>query len=391
MRTQVVIVGAGPAGLILSQLLHNDHIESIILEKHDRAYVEGRIRAGVLEPSTVDVLRSAGAGERIDRDGLAHRGFYLSDGSSLIHIDLHGLTGGKHMTVYGQSEMVKDLIAIIVGRGGELVFDAGKVRIDGLQTDRPRVSYSKNGVDHQIDCDFVAGCDGFHGVSRSCIPAGALQIFERSIPCAWLGILADVPPCSDEIIYASHERGFALASMRSRTRSRYYIQCPLDQRPEQWADEQIWDELAARLGHSEGGHIARGPLLEKSIAPLRSFVAEPMSHGRLFIAGDAAHIVPPTGAKGLNLAAGDAYLLSCAVAAYYRFGDRSGLQAYSARALARVWKAERFSWWITSLTHRLSADDAFTRRLQLAELDYLRGSRAAQSALAENYAGLALA
>ncbi len=389
MRTQVAIIGAGPAGLLLSQLLQKEGIESVILEKHERVYLEKRIRAGVLEPHTVDLLRRAGVADRMDRDGLPHRGFGFSFDRGQFRIDLHELTGGAQMMVYGQSELTRDLIAAIVSRGGDLVFGADQVRPADLQSDRPSVTYVKNGITHRIECDFVAGCDGYHGVARSCIPANALKIFERSYPFGWLGILADVPPCHDEIIYANHERGFALASMRSRTRSRYYIQCGIDERVELWPDHQIWDELALRLG-PVSGRMVRGPVLEKSIAPLRSFVAEPMSYGRLFLAGDAAHIVPPTGAKGLNLASADVYYLSRALTAFYRSGDVAELGAYSERALSRVWKAERFSWWITALTHRFAEHDGFARKLQLAELDYLRGSRAAQAAVAENYVGLAL-
>jgi len=390
VRTQVVIIGAGPAGLLLSQLLQIEGIESVILEKHERAYLEARIRAGVLEPRTVDLLRRAGVGDRMDREGLPHGGFCFSFDRGQFRIDLQELTGGGHMMVYGQSEVTKDLIAAIIARGGNLVFGADQVRPADLQSDRPTVTYVKNGITHRIECDFVAGCDGYHGVARSCIPVDVLKIFERSYPFGWLGILADVPPCHDEIIYANHERGFALASMRSRTRSRYYIQCGIDERVEQWSDNQIWDELALRLGPLTGGRMVRGPVLEKSIAPLRSFVAEPMSYGRLFLAGDAAHIVPPTGAKGLNLASADVYYLSRALTVFYRSGDMAELGGYSARALSRVWKAERFSWWITALTHRFAEQDEFARKLQLAELDYLRGSRAAQAAVAENYVGLAL-
>ena len=344
MKTQVAIIGAGPAGLLLQQLLHVAGVRSVIVERRERDYVEGRIRAGVLEQGTVDLLDKAGAGARMRRDGLVHDGFSLASDGERFRVDLRDLTGGSTVMVYGQTEVVKDLIELAAERATPIVFGAQDVALQGLETDRPYVTWSTNGQAERLDCDWVAGCDGFHGVSRAAIPADVLKTYERVYPFGWLGILADVPPCEPELIYASHANGFALASMRSAARSRYYLQAPLDTALADWPDERIWDELAIRLGPDAHCAMARGPSIEKSIAPLRSFVSEPMRHGRLFLAGDAAHIVPPTGAKGLNLAASDVAMLSEAIAAFYASGSEARLDDYSGRALARVWKAERFSW-----------------------------------------------
>jgi p-hydroxybenzoate 3-monooxygenase len=389
MRTQVAIIGGGPAGLLLQQLLHIAGVESVVLEQRSRAYVEGRIRAGVLEQVTVDLLEKVGVASRMRAEGLVHDGFSMAVDGDKFRIDLKRLTGGKTVTVYGQTEVTKDLMDAAGERRCPIVFGAESVALHGLDGDRPHVTYRDDGQDQRLDCDFVAGCDGYHGVSRASIPADVLKTYEKVYPFGWLGILADVPPCDHELIYSNHERGFALGSMRSNTRSRYYVQAPLETSLEDWPDERVWDELAARLGPEAAAHMARGPSIEKSIAPLRSFVAEPMRWGRLFLAGDAAHIVPPTGAKGLNLAASDVHYLSEALITFYGTGAADGIETYSARALARVWKAERFSWWFTGLTHRFPDTDAFARRMQTAEIDYIRGSQAAQTALAENYVGLA--
>ena len=389
MRTQVAIIGAGPAGLLLSHLLRVAGIDSVVLERRDRAYVEARVRAGVLEPITVELLRKVGVAERMDREGLVHDGVKMVFDGELFRLDLTVLTGAAVM-VYGQTEVTADLIAASISRGMPLEFEAADVALHDVATGQPWVSYAKDGEARRLDCDFIAGCDGFHGPSRAAIPAEVLKTFERIYPFGWLGILADTPPADHDLAYSSHQRGFALASMRSAVRSRYYIQCPITERLEDWPDERLWDELALRLGPTLAAGMTRGPSIEKSIAPLRSFVAEPMRHGRLFLAGDAAHIVPPTGAKGLNLAASDVHYLSEALAGFYADGSDAGLDGYSARALARVWKAERFSWWFTSLMHRFPDTDAFGRRIQAAEFDYLRGSRAAAMAVAENYVGLAI-
>jgi len=390
MRTQIVIIGAGPAGLLLSQLLHRAGIENIVLDQRSRAHVEGRIRAGVLEQGTVEMLERAGTAERLHREGLIHRGVTLAIEGELLKIDFDRLGVAASVTIYGQTEIVKDLIEAAVARGQPPLFEATDVAIHDIESERPFVTYVKDGEPQRLDCDFVAGCDGQHGVSHACIPADIRKRFERIYPFGWLGIMAEVPPCHDEIIYASHERGFALASLRSLTRSRCYIQVPLDEKIVDWPDERFWQEFATRLGPNTQRPLATGPSIEKSIAPLRSSVTEPMRHGRLFLAGDAAHIVPPTGAKGLNLAVSDIRFLSEAFAAFYRDGSTAPLDAYSGKALSRVWKAERFSWWLTTLLHRFPDADAFTRKMQMAELDYLRHSRAAQTALAENYVGLAL-
>jgi len=385
MRVPVVIIGAGPAGLLLSQLLAREGIENIILERQNRAYVEARIRAGILERLTVELLERCGASERMRREGLVHDGFSILLNGELFRIDMRALTGFA-VTVYGQTELTKDLIDAVTARNGRIEWEADDVALHDVDSAAPYLTFVKEGVTERIDCDFIAGCDGFHGVSRGSIPASRVSLYERKYPFGWLGILADVPPCNHELIYSNHERGFALASMRSPTRSRYYIQCPLEEKLEEWPDERIWEELQARLGEA-AANITRGPALEKSIAPLRSFVAEPMQYGRLFLAGDAAHIVPPTGAKGLNLAASDVFYLSRALIAFYRQGSADELSDYSERALTRVWNAERFSWWFTGLTHRFPDMDSFARRIQLAELSYIKQSRAAQITMAENYVG----
>ena len=388
MRTQVAIIGGGPAGLLLSQLLHVAGIDNVVLERRDRAYVEERIRAGVMEQGTVQLLEKVGAAGRLHAEGLPHDGVVLASDGETFRVDLKELSG-KSVMVYGQTEMTRDLNAILAERDLP-IFQAENVDLHDIDSDAPFVTYLKDGRRHRIDCDFIAGCDGSHGVSHTMIPHNVRRAFERIYPFGWLGILADVPPCNEELIYSSHERGFALASMRSHSRSRYYVQVPLDTKIEDWPDERLWDELAVRLGPEAAARMTRGPALEKSIAPLRSFVCEPMRHGRLFLAGDAAHIVPPTGAKGLNLAASDVHYLSEAIIAFYRSSTQTLLDGYSATALARVWKAVRFSWWFTNLMHRFPDADGFGRKVQIAELDYLKQSRHAAASVAENYVGLPL-
>jgi len=387
-RTQIAIIGAGPSGLLLAHLLDRAGIETVVLERQSRAYVEARIRAGVLEQGTVDLLAEVGLGERMAREGLPHRGFDLAFDGARHRIDLFGLTGGKKVMVYGQTELTKDLGDARARSGAPIVYEAADVSIHGADGGSPFLRYVKAGQTHELRCDFVAACDGAHGIGRRSMPAAHVRTFERVYPFGWLGILADVPPCSHELIYARHPNGFALASMRSPSRSRYYVQCAIDEKLENWPDERIWDELKIRLGPVAAGHITVGPSIEKIIAPLRSFVAEPMRWGRLFLAGDAAHIVPPTGAKGLNLAVGDVRILSRAFVAFFKSGDSSLIDRYSKDCLARVWKAVRFSWWMTQLMHRFSVEETFETRVQEAELDYLVGSRAASQALAENYVGL---
>jgi len=389
VKTQVAIIGAGPAGLLLGHLLRAEGVDCVIVERTSPEHVLGRIRAGVLERVTTDLMDRLGLGTRMHAEGLVHDGFNLADGGRLIRIDIAALTG-KHVTVYGQTEITHDLMDAAPGRGLEIVYDAEDVTLHDIEGDAPSLTYRKAGVDHRIEARFIAGCDGFHGPSRQAIPAGAGAVYERVYPFGWLGILADVPPCNHELIYANQDRGFALASMRSPTRSRYYIDVPLTEALEDWPDERVWDELALRLGPDVAAHIVRGPALEKSIAPLRSFVFAPMRYGSLFLAGDAAHIVPPTGAKGLNLAASDVTYLSDALIAHFRKGDPDGLAGYSDKALARVWKSERFSWSLTKLMHRFPEDGPFERQMQLAELDYIASSTAARTAIAENYVGLAL-
>ncbi|HJV41373.1 4-hydroxybenzoate 3-monooxygenase [Caulobacter sp.] len=390
MRTQVAIIGAGPAGLLLAHLLRRAGLDAVVLERRDRDYVEGRVRAGVLEQVTVDLMNDLGLGKRMRAEGLVHTGTNIAADGELFRIDMAELTGGSTVMVYGQQEVMKDLFDAAEPRGVQIIFDAEDVALHDIDSAKPHVTWRKDGFEHRLDCDFIAGCDGYHGVSRAAIPADVLKTFERVYPFGWLGVLAEVPPCDHELIYSNHDRGFALASMRSPTRSRYYIQCGLDEKIEDWSDERFWDELCLRLGPEAGARVTRGASFEKSIAPLRSFVSEPMRHGRLFLAGDAAHIVPPTGAKGLNLAASDVVMLAEALTEHYQEGSDAGVNGYSARALARVWKAERFSWWFTGLTHRFPDRDGFDRKMQVAELAYMRGSRAAQVTLAENYVGLPL-
>jgi p-hydroxybenzoate 3-monooxygenase len=385
--TQVGIIGAGPSGLLLSQLLSLNGIDNVVLEQRSREYVESRIRAGVLEQGTVDLLKTAGVGERLQRDGLVHEGFEIAFAGRRERIDLKGLTGGSTITVYGQTEVTKDLFEARLAAGGKIRCEAEHVAIQDIEGKRPRLRYRMNGRDRELDCEFVAGCDGFRGVSRASVPATALKTYERVYPFGWLGILSETPPVAHELIYANHPRGFALCTMRSRSRSRYYVQCAADEDVALWPDERFWDELRARLPPETAATLVTGPSIEKSVAALRSFVAEPMRFGRLFLVGDAAHIVPPTGAKGLNLAAADVRILYRALIEYFRTGSSALIDRYSAVCLKRVWKAERFSWWFTSMTHRFS-DDEFAYRLQLAELDYITSSHAGRMTMAENYVGL---
>jgi p-hydroxybenzoate 3-monooxygenase len=384
-RTQVAIVGAGPAGLTLAQLLHRAEIESVVLEDRSRHYVEHRIRAGVLEQATVDVLDGAGVGERLAREGIPHDGLHLQFGGERHHLSLRELTGGRRIVIYGQTEVVKDLIAARLGAGLPLHFEVDDVAVHDVESDAPHVTYVHEGGEHRLECDVIAGCDGFHGVCRPAIER-VLTHFSREYPFAWLGILAEAPPSSEELVYTHHERGFALLSLRSPALSRLYLQCRPDENLDEWPDERIWEELRRRV-ELDGLPLNEGPVLEKGVTGMRSFVAEPMQHGRLFLAGDAAHIVPPTGAKGLNLAIHDVTFLAAALERWYGSGDESALAAYSDRCLARVWRAEHFSWWMTSMLHRIS-DDPFDHQLQLSQLRYVVGSEAAARSLAENYVGL---
>ena len=388
MRMQVAIIGSGPSGLLLGQLLATIGVETIILERSSREHVLGRVRAGVLEQGTVDLLGEAGAADRLHAQGLPHEGISLAFDGRAHRIDMTALTGGKHVTVYGQTEVTLDLMQKREAAGLVTFFETSNVALHEFGGASPFVTYDKDGLAHRIDCDFIAGCDGYHGVSRRSVPEGALKTFERQYPFGWLGVLAEVPPADHELVYANHERGFALCSMRSPQRSRYYVQVPADERVEAWSDDRFWDELRRRLPPQIATAVTTGPSFEKSIAPLRSFVAEPMRFNRLFLVGDAAHIVPPTGAKGLNLAASDVRYLFAGLREFYREGEQTGLEAYSSKALSRVWKAVRFSWWMTTMLHRFPETGEFGQRIQEAELDYLVHSKAASTALAENYVGL---
>jgi p-hydroxybenzoate 3-monooxygenase len=387
-RTQVGIVGAGPAGLMLSHLLHLAGIESVVLEARSRRYVEERVRAGLLEQGTVNLLNETGVGERLRRLGLTHHGIELRFGGRGHRIDLSGLTGGSTVTIYAQHEVIKDLIAARLAAGGQIVFEAADVSIHDFDGPAPKIRYRQDGVECELSCDFIAGCDGFHGVCRPSIPGGVLTMYDRVYPFAWLGILAEARPSSEELIYAYHERGFALHSMRSPEVTRLYLQCAPDEDLGKWPDERIWEELERRFDCGGGWKLNRGAVIQKGITEMRSFVVEPMQTGTLFLAGDAAHIVPPTGAKGLNLAVADVRVLARALTDYYESGNRELLTGYSEVCLRRVWKVQRFSWWMTSMLHRFASENAFDQRRQLAELDYVTSSRAAAQTLAENYVGL---
>ncbi len=387
MKTQVAIIGAGPAGLLLGHLLKAEGIDCVVIERQTPDYVLSRIRAGVLEQITVELMERLGLDARLKAEGLVEEGFNFADGERLIRIDVAKFTG-KTVTVYGQTEITKDLMDAAPERGLDVIYAAEDVALHDIESDSPSVTFRKDGAEQRLTARFIAGCDGFHGPSRKAIPASAGREYERVYPFGWLGILADVPPCNPELIYANHERGFALASMRSHTRSRYYIDVPLTERIEDWSDDRLWDELAVRLGPDAAANMTRGAAIEKSIAPLRSYVFEPMRHGNLLLCGDAAHIVPPTGAKGLNLAASDVHYAAAALCGYFQRGDNDGVAGYSARALSRVWKCERFSWTLTKLMHRFPDDGPFERAMQLAELDYIASSDAAQASIAENYVGL---
>jgi p-hydroxybenzoate 3-monooxygenase len=387
LRTKVAIIGAGPAGLLLGQLLNSYGIDNVILERQSADYVLGRIRAGLLEEGTVRLLDEVGAGHRARQEGLLHDGIELAFGGTRHRIDMKALTG-KTVMIYGQTEVTLDLMNARQAAGLTTVYQAADVTPLDFETDHPRVTYKKDGVTHEIDCDFIAGCDGFHGVSRASVKPTEIETFERVYPFGWLGILSETPPVSHELIYSNHARGFALCTMRSMHRSRYYVQCSLDDHIDQWPDDRFWDELKRRIDQKAADQLVTGPSIEKSIAPLRSFVAEPMRFGRMFLAGDAAHIVPPTGAKGLNLAASDAHYLATALREYYDEKSSDGIDDYSTTALARVWKAVRFSWWMTSMLHKFPDTGTIGARIQLAELDYVCSSKAAMTSLAENYVGL---
>ncbi|MDR2216270.1 MAG: 4-hydroxybenzoate 3-monooxygenase [Nevskiaceae bacterium] len=388
MKTQVCIIGGGPSGLLIAQLLHLKGIETILLEKHTREYVLSRIRAGVLEHGFAALMREAQCGERMDREGEIHEGFFIAHDDRLDRMDLHKHSGGNSVLVYGQTELTRDLYEARERLHGAVIHNVEDVRLHDLESASPHVTYSVGGATERIDCDYVVGADGFHGVSRKSIPADVLKEHEKIYPFGWLGILSRTKPVSPELIYAKHERGFALCSLRSQVLSRYYIQVPLSDAVEDWSDEAFWAELKRRLPSQVAQQMITGPSIEKSIAPLRSFVAEPMRYGNLFLAGDAAHIVPPTGARGLNSAASDIYYLYHAMLAHYQRGDDSGLNGYSAKALKRIWKAQRFSWWMTTLLHTFPDNSSYDKRLQQTELDYLLSSEAAQRSLAENYVGL---
>jgi len=389
MKTDVVIIGAGPSGLMLGHLLAQAGVDAVILERRSGEYVLSRIRAGVLEQGTLAIMEQLGLDGRLKDEGLPHDYVSLTDRDKLIKIPVRELTG-KHVVVYGQTEITKDLMDAAPARGVQIIYEAADVALHDVDGDAPFVTYKKGGEEHRIDARFIAGCDGFHGPSRKAIPASAASSVERVYPFGWLGILADVPPCAHEVVYANHDNGFGLASMRSNTRSRYYLQVPTGENIEDWPDDRIWDELKVRLGSEFAAKITTGPAIEKSIAPLRSFIFETMRYGSLFLAGDAAHIVPPTGAKGLNLAASDIAYLAPALIEFFKNGDRSGIEAYETKALARVWKSSRFAWYLTSLMHSFPDDGEFGRKMQIAELDYIANSKAAQMTIAENYIGLPL-
>ena len=389
LKTQVAIIGAGPSGLLLGQLLHNAGIQTLVLERQSAEYVQSRIRAGVLENGMVDLLREAGVSQRMDTEGLVHDGFDIALNGRLIPIDLKTLTGGQSVMIYGQTEVTRDLMTARAAAGAATLYEASNVQPHDLKGEQPWLTFEHEGQAWRLECDYIAGCDGFHGVARQSIPAEALEVFERVYPFGWLGVLADTPPVHAELVYAKHARGFALCSMRSLTRSRYYLQVPQDEVVEQWSDARFWEELKARLPSALAEQLVTGPSLEKSIAPLRSFVVEPMQYGRLFLLGDAAHIVPPTGAKGLNLAASDVSTLFRILLKVYREGRLDLLEKYSAICLRRVWKAERFSWWMTSMLHQFPQADAFSQRIAESELDYFIHSDAGRKTIAENYVGLA--
>lgn len=390
MRTQVAIIGAGPSGLLLGQLLHKAGIDAVILERQSGDYVLGRIRAGVLEQVCIDLLDEAGVGQRMHQEGLVHGGFDMLFKGERHRIDMNKLTGGKNVMVYGQTEVTRDLMDARQAAGLTTIYEAGNVTVHDYDSAKPRVRYEKDGQTHEIECDFIAGCDGFHGVCRASVPQGAITEYEKVYPFGWLGMLSDTPPVHEELIYVNSTRGFALCSQRSLTRSRYYLQVPLTDKVEDWSDEAFWQELRLRLDPAAREKLVTGPSLEKSIAPLRSFVAEPMRFGRMFLAGDAAHIVPPTGAKGLNLAATDVKYLCSAITEFYQDKSEAGIDNYSERCLKRIWKAERFSWWFTSLMHRFPDNGAIGQKLQEAELDYIIHSESGARSVAENYVGLPL-
>jgi p-hydroxybenzoate 3-monooxygenase len=393
IRTQIGIVGAGPAGLLLSHILHLRGVESVVVEARSRQYVEERVRAGLLEQGTADLMVKTGVGERLKREGLVHHGIYLRFGGGTHHIDFNELAGGRSVIIYPQNKVVADLFDARLAAGGRIFFESEDVNVHDFSDARgeahPKIRFRAGGKAEEVACDFIAGCDGFHGICRPSIPEGALTVYDRIYPFGWLGILAEAPPSSDELIYAYHERGFALLSMRSPEISRLYVQCAPDEDINEWPDERIWEELHKRLATADGKwKLTEGPILQKGVTGMRSFVVEPMQHGKLFLAGDAAHIVPPTGAKGLNLAAADVFVLSRALTEFYASGRKDLIENYSKTCLRRVWKAQRFSWWMTSMLHLFNTDNAFDRRRQLAELDYVTSSRAASQTLAENYAGL---
>lgn len=387
MRTQIVIVGGGPSGLLLSQLLHKKGIDNVVLERKTRDYVLSRIRAGILEVGFVNLMRMAGVSDRMDQESFTHDGIAISCGNEQFGIDFRELTG-SNVVIYGQTEVTRDLYDAREATGGQTVFNVERVVVNGADTDKPSVSYRVDGTEFHIDCDYVVGCDGFHGVSRGTIPSDVRQDYEKVYPFGWLGVLSETPPVNNELIYASSDRGFALCSMRNKNLSRYYIQCAMSDSAEEWSDDAFWSELRQRIPQDAAERLVTGPSIEKSIAPLRSFVTEPMQWGRLFLCGDAAHIVPPTGAKGLNTAASDVYYLYHGLVQFYEEGDSEGIDRYSEKALARVWKAERFSWWMTKLLHRFPEQNEFDLKIQQAEIEFLRFNREAQSVLAQNYVGL---